>query len=67
MGVFSIRTNEFKDKYMRSYVKQKMPILEEGKLIITPLTGTVPMNHRTYDLDSQNPLVNLPGYEEILF
>lgn len=45
---------------------QKMPTLEEGKMIITPLTGAVPMNHRTYCLDSQNLLVNLPVYEEIL-
>lgn len=45
--VFSIRRDEFKDKYKESHIKQRMPTLEE-ELIIMPLTGTVAMNHRTY-------------------
>lgn len=46
---FSIRTDEFEDKHMSSYVKQQMSTPEEGELIIImPLTGTVAMNHRIY-------------------
>lgn len=45
---FSIRTDEFEDKHMSSYVNQQMSTPEEGKLIIMPLTGTVAMNHRIY-------------------